>query len=222
MSKARWLPILHSWHIQVVLWALTLLLLGISFWVGGELLTKHLLSHSYGTLDKLQADTQLPIQLKLNVTVIAIEINKGEDFTQVEVKTANSVIKYLEFELPNQPSNALETAIAWSAAPAVGCPKGCRAIAKKLELTSKLVKLKGNAQLVLQLPINLQAIKAEIDREQGFSNVEVITANDLLTKFEIALPVVKVNMVEAMIAQELGITHENVRSLVRYQIRSPS
>jgi hypothetical protein len=212
MFKAHPLQILRSLRREFLLWTLPLLLLGVIFWVGGDLLTKQLLSRPYGTLDKLKADTQLQVLLKLNVAVKTVEIEKEQEFTQFEVMTANSVLKKLEFELPIAPGETSKESIALSNPEEI-------AIAQQLEVFSQGEKLQGNQQLIVQLPVTLQIIKAEIKKERGLSTVEVWTANDILTKLEFEFPVIEVNMVEAMIAQELGLSRENVRKLVRYQIK---
>lgn len=91
---------------------LPLPLLGIAFWFGGELVTKQVLARPYGTLDKLQADTQIQVQLSVTVLVIKAEIEKDQGLTNVEVKTANSAVKKLEFEFPVTEVNKVEAMIA--------------------------------------------------------------------------------------------------------------
>ncbi|RUR80201.1 hypothetical protein PCC6912_30610 [Chlorogloeopsis fritschii PCC 6912] len=172
------------------------------FWVTGDLVTKQLLSLSYRTLDKLQADTLPQAQIKLNLTIVATEIEKEEKFTQVEIKTANSLIKKLEFEFPNSNSDFQELAIA-----------------QKLGLYPKIKKLEPNTQLQIELPITLKVIKAELQKEQGNSFVEIRTANDPLRMLEIVLPSAEVNIVEEMIAQIMNLPLEEVRKLIRYQVK---
>lgn len=196
------LQILRSARLQFLFWVLPLFLLGISFWMGGELLTKQLLSRPYGTLDKLQADTQLQLQLKLKVDVIKTEVEKELEFTQVEVTVANSVLKKLEFELPNIPSTTQEVRLV-----------------QKLGLSSQLEKPKPNTPIIVELPVTLQVIKAEIFRSKGLTFVAVKTANDLLTKLEFEFPVTEVNMIEAVIAQELGLSRQEIGKFVRYHIK---
>ncbi len=201
MSKVHCLSFLYKLQLKILLYTLPLVLLGITFWVGGELVTKQLLSRPYKALDKLQADLQLTIELKLNTTIIAREIYKEQEFTHVEVKTGNSGLKKLEFELPITPSNPQEATLI-----------------QQLAISAPIKNLKKNTQLIVQLPITLQVIKVEIEKARGLSKVEVISANSLLTKLEFEFPVTEVNIIETMIAKELGISHQNIRKLVRYQI----
>jgi hypothetical protein len=189
-------------RLPLVLFLLPLLLVGIMFWVTGDLVTKQLLSLSYRTLDKLQADTLPQAQIKLNLTIVATEIEKEEKFTQVEIKTANSLIKKLEFEFPNSNSDFQELAIA-----------------QKLGLYPKIKKLEPNTQLQIELPITLKVIKAELQKEQGNSFVEIRTANEPLRMLEIVLPSAEVNIVEEMIAQLTNLPLEEVRKLIRYQVK---
>lgn len=109
MSSPRWLQKLHSLGLEF--W-LPLPLLGIAFWVGGGILTDKVLSRPYGTVDKLQADTQLEVQLSVTVLVIKAEIKKSEGFTRVQVKTTDSALKKLEFEFPVTELSGVEAKIA--------------------------------------------------------------------------------------------------------------
>jgi len=52
------------------------------FGLGGETLTNQLLSRSYGTVDKLQADQPMEMQLAVNALVIETEIEQEQEFTQ--------------------------------------------------------------------------------------------------------------------------------------------
>ncbi|MBD2003190.1 MULTISPECIES: hypothetical protein [Cyanophyceae] len=109
MSSPPWLQKLHSLGLEF--W-LPLPLLGIAFWVGGGILTDKVLSRPYGTVDKLQADTQLEVQLSVTVLVIKADIKKSEGFTRVQVKTTDSALKKLEFEFPVTDLSGVETKIS--------------------------------------------------------------------------------------------------------------
>jgi len=108
MSLPRWLQ-LPTLGLEIWL-PLTLLL--IAFGVGGEPLTNQVLSRSYGTVDKLQADTKLEVKLALPVLFINAEIDKEQGFTTVDVKTTDSELKKLEFQLPVTEFSLVEAAIA--------------------------------------------------------------------------------------------------------------
>lgn len=98
-------------NLKLELW-LPLPLLGLIFWFGGGLITDKVLSRSYATVDKLQADTQLEVQLAVTVLVIRAEINKSQGLTKVQVKTIDSTLKKLEFEFPVTEFSQVEDAIA--------------------------------------------------------------------------------------------------------------
>lgn len=78
----------------------------------------------------------------------------------------------------------------------------------------------ADTQLEVQLALPVLFIKAEIEKEQGFTTVDVKTTDSELKKLEFQLPVTKLNLVETAIAQKLQLSPENVRRLVRYQISS--
>ncbi|MDM9381299.1 hypothetical protein QUB80_11345 [Chlorogloeopsis sp. ULAP01] len=189
-------------RLPFLLFLLPLLLVGIVFWVTSDLVTKQLLSLPYRTFNKLQADQLPQAHLKLNFKIVAIEIEKEEKVTQVEIKTGNSIIKKLEFEFLNSNYNSYELAIA-----------------QKLGFDPQIKKLKSPSQLKIEIPVNLKVIKAEVNQEQGFSSVVVKTANDPLTNLEFMLPLTEINLLEVRIAQVLNLPIEEVRNLIRYQIK---
>jgi hypothetical protein len=196
------LHILRSLRTQFLLFILPFFLLGITFWFGGEVATKQLLSRPYGTLDKLEADTQLSVNLKLNLAVHVTDIEKDTDLTQVEVEIANSVLKRIVFQIPNTPSNSQEVMLM-----------------QQLGVMSKGGPSKKNKAIMIELPITVQVIQAKINKNLGVSHVKVMTAGDLLSQLEFEFPVTEVNMIEAMIAQELGLSRRDISQLVRYQIK---
>lgn len=109
MSLPRWCKALN------VLWLefwLPLPLLGVGFWLAGSLLTEQVLSRPYSTVNTLQANAQRKVQLSVTVLVITAEIDKSEGVTKVELKTAESTLKTLEFEFPVTEFNQVETNIA--------------------------------------------------------------------------------------------------------------
>ncbi|MBE8986981.1 hypothetical protein [Nostoc sp. LEGE 12450] len=188
---------------QILLIVLPMILLGIAFWTGSDLLTKKMLGFSYRTLDKLQADTLPQVELTLNFTVVDMKVEKEQKFTQVKIKTANSLLKRLEIEIPN------------SKFPEV-------AIAQKFGLDPQQQELKLNKQIQVKIPVILKVIKAEIQKKQGLSFIEVRTANNTLRKLDFVLPVTEINMVEAMTAKLLNLSPEEVRKLIRYQVQNQS
>lgn len=196
---SRWLIRLHSLRLQF--W-LPLPLLLIAFGLGGGPLTNQLLSRSYGTVDKLEADQPMKMQLAVNALVIEAEIEKEQDITKIELKTADSLLKKLEFELPVTKLSMVKAMIA-----------------QELGLSPKVENLQAGTKIKVQLSANVQGIIAEIEKEQRFTKVSVKTANSVLKKLEFELPVTELSMIKAMIAQQLGLSPENVRMLVSYRIK---
>ncbi|BAT52734.1 unknown protein [Nostoc sp. NIES-3756] len=183
---------------QILLFV-SLLFVGIVFWTGGDFFTKQLLGFSYRTLDGLNVDTLPQVILKLDFTLIEMEIDAEEKFTQVEIKTANSMLQRLELEIPNSRFSEV-------------------AIAQELGLYPQVKKLQVNQQIRLQVPLDLLAIKATIDKNKKNSFVEVITTNNSLKKLYLLLPEYEVNTVENMTAKLLGLSTNHIRKLISYQL----
>ncbi len=201
MSLSRWFLKLQSFKLEFLL---PVPLLLIAFGVGGEPLTNLLLSRYYGTVDKLQADTHtLTMQLLVNVRVIKAEIEKERGFTIVELNTANSVLKKLEFKFPVTELSSIKAMIA-----------------EELGVSAEVETLQPNTQMQVQLAVKALGILAEIDKEQGFTKVEVNTAESVLKKLEFEFPVTELSSVKAMIVQELGLSPENATMLVSYRLKS--
>jgi hypothetical protein len=201
MSLSRWFLKLQSFKLEFLL---PVPLLLIAFGVGGEPLTNLLLSRYYGTVDKLQADTHtLTMQLLVNVRVIKAEIEKERGFTIVELNTANSVLKKLEFKFPVTELSSIKAMIA-----------------EELGVSAEVETLQPNTQMQVQLAVKALEILAEIDKEQGFTKVEVNTADSVLKKLEFEFPVTELSSVKAMIVQELGLSPENATMLVSYRLKS--
>jgi cell division protein FtsX len=85
---------------------------------------------------------------------------------------------------------------------------------------STVTKLQADTQQQVQLSVTVLVIKAQIERSEGLTKVEVKTADPELKKLEFEFPVTQVNQVEAMVAQKLRLPREDVRKLVRYQIKN--
>lgn len=81
-------------------------------------------------------------------------------------------------------------------------------------------QLEADTQLEVHLSVTVVVIQAEVNREQGFTKVEVMTKDSVLKKLDFIFPVTDFDEIEATIAQELGLSRENVRRLVRYQVRN--
>ncbi len=182
---------------------LPLPLLLIVFALGGEYLTNQVLNRSYVALDKLQAENSHPqVQLAVDAIITKLEIEQEQEFTQVEVRTANSVIQKLDFEFALANSNTAKAMLAQK----VGLPTP--------------EKLQVGTQLKGQLGFNVQGILAEIKKEQGFTKVKIETTNSVLKKLELVFPTTELSTVKTAIAQELGLSREDARMLVSYRIKN--
>jgi lambda repressor-like predicted transcriptional regulator len=200
MSLSRRLQKFPSLKLEFLL---PLPLILIAFGLGGESLTNKLLSRSYTSLDKLLADIHsVEVKFAVNVQVVEAEIEQEEGFTIVELKTANSVLKKLKFELPTAESSKVEAGIA-----------------KELGLSSEIQPLQAGTQMQVQLGLNVIAILAEIEKEQGFTKVEVKTADSVLKELNFQFPVTELSRVKTIIAQELGLTPKNTWELISYRVK---
>ncbi|MBD1805548.1 hypothetical protein H6F98_08820 [Microcoleus sp. FACHB-SPT15] len=85
---------------------------------------------------------------------------------------------------------------------------------------STVSKLQADTQQEVQLSLTVLVIKAEIEKNEGITSVEVKTADPELTRLKFEFPVTEVSQVEAMIAQKLGLSREDVNKLVRYQMKN--
>ena len=83
---------------------------------------------------------------------------------------------------------------------------------------STAAQLQTKEQLPVQIAFNVLAIEAEIKREEGFTEVEVETTNSAIKELEFEFPVTEFSQLEAAIAQELKLSPEKVRGLIRYRI----
>ena len=83
-----------------------------------------------------------------------------------------------------------------------------------------VTQLEADTQLEVSLEVTIVVVKAEIDKELGFTTVQVKNTNPLLTSLEFQFPVTEFGQVESAISQELGLSIEEVRKLVRYRVRN--
>ncbi|MEG4036511.1 hypothetical protein Q5691_06820 [Microcoleus sp. w1-18aA5] len=79
-------------------------------------------------------------------------------------------------------------------------------------------KLQADTQLKATVSVNILLINAVINRKQGTTQVAVETAEPILKRLELELPMTDATQIEAAIAQELQLSRQNVRQLVRYEI----
>lgn len=79
-------------------------------------------------------------------------------------------------------------------------------------------KLQADTQLQATVSINILLINAVINRQQEITQVEVETTDSILRRVELELPMTDIDQIEAAIAQELQLSRQDVRQLVRYEI----
>ncbi|MEH2043440.1 hypothetical protein [Nostoc sp.] len=91
---------------------LPLPLVAVVFWLGCNFLAAQELSRPYSTKKKLQSDTQLEARVSVNVLLINAAVNRTKRITQVEVETADPILKRLELELPTIEFSQIEATIA--------------------------------------------------------------------------------------------------------------
>ncbi|MBE8967582.1 hypothetical protein IQ277_15370 [Nostocales cyanobacterium LEGE 12452] len=105
-SVKRWLQ-----GLGLEFW-LPLPLVAVVFWLGCNFLAAQELSRPYSTKKKLQSDTQLEARVSVNVLLINAAVNRTKRITQVEVETADPILKRLELELPTIEFSQIEATIA--------------------------------------------------------------------------------------------------------------
>lgn len=79
-------------------------------------------------------------------------------------------------------------------------------------------QFRANTQLQGQPAKIVHSIKVQIKGSKGFSRVKVKTANSALKELEFEFPLTNSSQIEAAIATELGLSNDDVRKLVQYQI----
>jgi hypothetical protein len=79
--------------------------------------------------------------------------------------------------------------------------------------------LQADIEREVQLSIIVLLIKAEIKKSQGLTKVQVKTTDSTLRKLEFEFPVTEFQQVETSIAMKLGLSQDDVRKLVRYQVK---
>lgn len=79
-------------------------------------------------------------------------------------------------------------------------------------------RLQADTQLKAVVSVNILLINAVINRNQNITQVKVETADSILKRMELELPMTAPNQIEAAIAKELQLSRQEVRQLVRYEI----
>ena len=196
--------LLEKLHYLKLEYLLPFPLLLIAFGVGGESFTNLLLSRSYLTVEKLQSNIDtVKIRLAANVVITAAEIEKEQEFTEVEISVENSVLKKLTFKVP-----------------ATELSKVKAMITQELGLSNEITTLQTDTKMQVRSTVQVLGILAEIQKKRGFTKVEVNTANSILKSLEFEFPVTELSEIKAMMIQELGLFRENARMLISYRIKN--
>ncbi|TWH39648.1 hypothetical protein CAL7102_08897 [Dulcicalothrix desertica PCC 7102] len=195
-----WLQKLH--YSQFTLLLLPLFL--ISFASCGESFTNQILSRSYNTTSKLQADKQtVKAQFAVNVLVTAVEVEKKRESTVVEYQTANSVLKKIRFVLPVTEVNTAKTIIA-----------------QEMGQTQAKDVLQVGRKMQVRSAFKVLGILAEIEKKRGVTLVTVNTANSILQNLEFEYPVTDLPTIKTTLIQQLGLSREDIARFVSYRVKN--
>ena len=82
-----------------------------------------------------------------------------------------------------------------------------------------ITELEANQSTQIELFFTVQVIQVVIDRDLGLTQVKVKTNDSELKKLEFEFPIIEFEQLEMKIAQELGLSTEDVKKLARYQKR---
>ncbi|MFH7025026.1 MAG: hypothetical protein ACHBN1_06415 [Heteroscytonema crispum UTEX LB 1556] len=81
-------------------------------------------------------------------------------------------------------------------------------------------QIQANIQREAEPAQRVLLIKVEINKNQGFSRVTVKTTTTGIKESEFTFPFTEYSQIETAIAQELGLSPEQVRKLLRYRIEN--
>ncbi len=85
-------------------------------------------------------------------------------------------------------------------------------------ITTAQLDAERQQQISLALTLTVLSIDAEIDKSGGTTEVTVQTGGSALKELEFEYPVTEYVAIEQAIAQELNLSADAVRSLIRYHI----
>jgi hypothetical protein len=80
------------------------------------------------------------------------------------------------------------------------------------------IDIEDQQRVEVSFTLTVLAIDAEIDRRAGDTEVSVHTASSSLKELEFEYPVVEYEEIVEAIAEELGLTSDAIRPLIRYRI----
>lgn len=176
----------------------------IGFAISGEFLTNQLLSRSYDTVNKLQANKQtVKTQLAVNALVTAVEVDNELDTTIVEFTTEKSVLKKIRFEVPAKELNTIKAIIA-----------------QEMGQTEPASVLQTGRAMQVRSAFKVLGILAEIEKKRGVTRVKINTANSTLKNLEFEFPVASIRTIKSTLIQQLGLSKEDVSKFVSYRIKN--
>lgn len=86
------------------------------------------------------------------------------------------------------------------------------------DLETDRIDTTGTQEVSMSFTIRVLAIDAEIDRSAQISEVSVQTGGSSLQEMEFEYPLADYEKIEQAIAQDLDLSTETIRSLIRYRI----
>jgi 23S rRNA maturation-related 3'-5' exoribonuclease YhaM len=79
-------------------------------------------------------------------------------------------------------------------------------------------KVQADTQLEATVSVNISLINAVINQNQKNTQVKVETAEPILKRLELELPMTDPNQIEETISKQLQLSRQEIRQLVRYEI----
>jgi predicted transcriptional regulator len=83
-----------------------------------------------------------------------------------------------------------------------------------------VAELKAEQSTKIELSFTVEVIQVLIDKNKGLTQVEVKTNDSELKTLKFEFSITKFEQVERKIANELGLSRQNVKKLARYQIKN--
>ncbi|MEY4518418.1 MAG: hypothetical protein RLZZ499_1017 [Cyanobacteriota bacterium] len=83
-----------------------------------------------------------------------------------------------------------------------------------------IAQIEAEQSTKIELSFTVEVIQVLIDKNRGLTQVEVKTNDSELKTLKFEFSITEFEQVERKIAQELGLSRENVQKLSRYQIKN--
>jgi hypothetical protein len=166
--------------------------------------TNQLLTRSYSKISNSQADTHtVKARFTGNMLISAIDIKKESDYVNLELTTANSILKKLKFEVPTT-----ELTVATGI------------IIQELGQANKIENLQSGKQIQVRSAVKVLGIIATIQKEKGVTKVDINTSNSIIKQLEFEFLFTDVSKIKATLVQELGMSNEDVSKFVSYRVKN--